>query len=46
MSLSGQTLQGICRETSLKVRIGPKADLIPLPIPVAHPSRLCNRAEE
>ena len=29
-----------------RVRLGPKTDLIPLPNPVAHASRLCNRAEE
>ena len=46
MSVSGQTLPGVCRETGPKVRFGPKADLIPMPISVAHASRLCNRAEE
>ena len=45
-SAVGQTLQGICRETGPEVRLGPKADVIPMPIPLAHASRLCNRAEE
>ena len=29
-----------------RVRFGPKTDLISMPNPVAHASRLCNRAEE
>lgn len=37
---------GGCRRAGPKVRFGPKADVIPMPIPVAHASRLYNRAEE
>jgi hypothetical protein len=42
----GQSLQVVCRRTGSEVRFGPKTDLIPMPNPVAHASRLCNRAEE
>jgi integrase len=42
----GQSLQGGWRWAGREVRFGPKTDLIPMPNPVAHASRLCNRAEE
>src|SRR3984893_3922652 len=45
MSQMGQTLQVVCRWAGRRVRFGP-TDLIPMPNPVAHASRLCNRAEE
>ena len=35
----GQTLQAVCRWVGREVRFGPKTDLMPIPIPVAHASR-------
>src|SRR5882757_986888 len=46
MSVVGQTLQGVCSPAGPEVRFGPKTDLIPKQDPVAHASRLSNRAEE
>jgi hypothetical protein len=41
-----QSLQGDWRWAGREVRFGPKTELIPMPNPVAHASRLYNRAEE
>jgi hypothetical protein len=44
---SGSIATGsFCRWAGREVRFGPKTDLIPMPNPVAHASRLCNRTEE
>jgi hypothetical protein len=42
----GQTLQVVCRWAEREVRFGTRTDLIPMPNPAAHASRLSNRAEE
>src|SRR6266478_2463676 len=46
MSQMGQSLQCAYDRAGPQVRFGPKTDLIPMLNPVAHASRLCNRAEE
>jgi hypothetical protein len=46
MSHVGQSLHRAYRQPGPQVRFGPKTDLIPMRNPVAHASRLCNRAEE
>jgi len=46
MTALGQKLQGVYRPAGPGVRFAPKTDLIPMPNPVAHASRLCNLAEE
>ena len=45
-SVKGQTLQVVRRWFRREVHFGPKTDLIPMLNPLAHASRLCNRAEE
>jgi integrase len=46
MSEVGQSLHRVCCQADPRVCFGPKTDLISMPNPVAHASRLCNRAEE
>jgi hypothetical protein len=46
MTALGQALQVVYRPAGAEVRLGPKGDLILIANPVAHASRLCNRAEE
>jgi hypothetical protein len=33
-SVTGQTLQGVCRQAVREVRFGPETDLIPMPNPL------------